>query len=82
MKLARPARAALLATLIAACSLATLAAPEKTAPAAGGAAALQGSPVAVPADARPVQQKSARVGKTRRLKSKKGKECNRTDYCE
>ena len=36
MKLARPARAALVATLLAACSLATLAAAEKTAPARGG----------------------------------------------
>ena len=78
----RPTRAGILATLLAAFSLATLAAPDKTAPAPGSAAVLQGPPVAAPADGRSVRPKPARAGKTRRLKSKKGKECNRTDYCE
>lgn len=82
MTLAHPARAALVATLLAAFSLATLAAAEKTAPAAGGTAVRQGPPVGMPADGRSVRQKPARAGKTRRLKSKKGKECSRTDYCE
>lgn len=82
MKPARPTRAALVATLLAAFSLATVAAPEKTVPAAGGAAVQQGPPVAASADARPAREKPARAGKTRRLKSKKGKECSRTDYCE
>ena len=83
MKLTRPVRAALLATLLAACSLVTLAAPESAAaPTPTPSMPATAQPPAPKPQLKPAPDKKPRAGKTRGLKSKKKKECNRTDYCE
>ena len=83
MKLARPTRTVLLATLLAAFSLATLAASEPAAaPTPTPSMPATAKPPAPKPQLKPAPEKKPQPGKTRGLKSKKKKECNGKDYCE
>ena len=78
MKLARTTHAAMLAAF----SLATLAATESAAAPTPTASIPSTKPLAPKPQAKPVPDKKPQAGKTRGLKSKKKKECGGRDYCE
>lgn len=72
----------LLAMLLAACSLATLAAPESAAaPTPTPSMPATAKPPAPKPQLKPAPEKKPQAGKTRGLKSKKKTECS-NDYCE
>lgn len=82
MKLALPTRTALLATLIAAFSLATLAAPAPAAaPTPTPSMPATATPPAPKPQLKPAPENKPKAGKTRGLKSKKKKECGGDQYC-